>query len=222
MAAPELAPRLVSGPAPTRWRWPLLLFCVAVFALLALQVLVHGPMLEIDQQVSHFFATHHRPGLTAVMRVVSTVHQTVYVLAATAVVALGFARRHDWEAVRALLVVPAGMLLNVGLKHLFQRARPAWVDPLVQLATYSFPSGHAVASTVFYGMLCTLVFARTRSRPWRAVALAAAVFMVLLVCTSRVVLGAHYPGDVLAGTALGLACVLAFAGWLRPARTMPP
>ena len=49
--------------------------------------------------------------------------------------------------------VPTGMLLNVGFKNLFQRARPLHDDPLVQQANNSFPSGHAVASTVFYGAL---------------------------------------------------------------------
>ena len=220
MAAPALATARVNAREPGRWRWALMLFCLAVLALLALQVVTHGPMLELDQEVSRFFASHHRATLTAVMGFVSAVHQTKYVLAATAAIAAWRALRSDWASTRALLVVPTGMLLNVGLKNVFQRARPAWDDPLVHIATYSFPSGHAVASTVFYGMLCALVFAHTESPRRRALALAGAVFMVLLVCASRVVLGAHFPGDVMAGAALGLFCVLAFLGWARPGRTM--
>lgn len=215
MAPPELAPARVSAGPQGRARWVVMLSCLVVVALLALQVVTHGPMLDFDQQVSNFFASHHQPTVTAVALFVSTAHQTVAVLAATAAIALWRAWRRDWLSVRALLVVPAGMLLNVGLKNLFQRARPAWDDPLVQLATYSFPSGHAVASTVFYGMLCALVFAHTRSPPLRALALAAAVAMILVVCSARVVLGAHYPGDVLAGMAVGLFCVLGFLAWLR-------
>ena len=212
MAAPELAPRLVKAGPPAPLRWTLLACCLVVLALLAAQVLLHGPMLELDQEVSRWFAAHHVPLLTALMLGVSFAHQTACVLAATALIASWRAWRRDWNAACALLVVPTGMLLNVGLKNLFQRARPAWDDPLVQLATYSFPSGHAVASTVFYGMLCALVFARTRSRLRRALALGGAVAMVLLVCFSRVYLGAHFPGDVLAGVALGGACVLMFLG----------
>ena len=215
MAAPEFAGRQLKAGRPSHWRWPLFALCLAVLALLALQVRLHGPMLELDQEASQFFALHRQPALTALMLAVSKVHQTVYVLVATALVVLGFAWQRDWRAAGALLVVPTGMLLNVGLKNLFQRARPAWDDPLVQLATYSFPSGHAVASTVFYGMLCALVFARTRSPLRRALALAGAVAMVLLVCCSRVYLGAHYPGDVIGGVALGLACVLLFGMSLR-------
>ena len=84
------------------------------------------------------------------------------------------------------------------------------VEPLAHLTTYSFPSGHAVASTVFYGALCVLVLQRVRSPAWRVAALAGAVAMVLLVAFSRVYLGAHYLSDVLAGIAVGAACVAAF------------
>ena len=219
MAAPELAPPLLNAQRTVvRWHGAWMLACLAVVALLLVQVLTHGPALELDQEVSGFFAAHRGAALTAVMLAVSTVHETLHVLIAAAAIASWRAWRRDWGSARLLLVVPAAMLLNVGLKNLIHRARPAWSDPLVQLATYSFPSGHAVASTVFYGMCCALVLAHARSRLHRGLALAGAVFMVLLVGASRVVLGAHYPSDVLAGMALGLFCVLAFLGWLPPVR----
>jgi membrane-associated phospholipid phosphatase len=214
MAASELGGPGLSG-ASARIGWLVVLFCLAVAGLLAAQVVMHGPMLELDRDVSMYFAAHRQPAITALMSAVSAVHQTIYVLAATALVALWRALRRDWHSAGALLVVPAGMLLNWSLKLAFRRARPAWDDPLVQLASYSFPSGHAIASTVFYGMLCALVFAHTRSPLLRGLAAAAALFMVALVCFSRVYLGAHYPSDVIAGAAVGTACVLLF---LRPLR----
>lgn len=203
-------------------RTALVLFCLAVVGLLAAQVLLHGPMLELDQDVSLFFAAHRHAGLTQAMLLVSQLHQTLGVLAATALLALWRGWRGDWASVRALGVVPAGMLLNVGLKNLFQRARPAIDDPLVQLATYSFPSGHAVASTVFWGMACALVFAHTQSQRWRTLAAVVAVCMVLVVTFSRVYLGAHYPTDVIAGVAIGTMCVVLFLRFTRPGRSLRP
>jgi tripartite-type tricarboxylate transporter receptor subunit TctC/membrane-associated phospholipid phosphatase len=146
-----------------------------------------------------------RCGAHALMLLVSSVHQTGKLLAVSALLAVVLALHQGLAAGRPLLVVPLGMLVNLGLKDLFQRARPVFEDPLVQLATYSFPSGHAVASTVFYGALCVLVFAHTRSRAARAAACALGMAMVALVCFSRVYLGAHFPGDVLAGVAVGHA-----------------
>jgi membrane-associated phospholipid phosphatase len=205
-----------------RVRTAVALFCAGVFALLALQVVVHGPMLELDQDVSHWFAAHRHAGLTQAMLVVSKLHETGKLLALSAVLALGLAVRGGLSAARALMVVPLGMLLNLALKDAFQRARPVLDDPLVRLATYSFPSGHAVASTVFYGALCALVFTHTRSRAARAAACAVALVMVPLVCFSRVYLGAHYPSDVIAGVAAGTLCLtLLLRPWARPARPAP-
>lgn len=198
-----------------RVRLALLLFCVAVLGLLAAQVLLHGPMLELDQAASLWFASHRSALLTRAMLLVSELHRTAQVLAATAVLALVLLWRGQWRSAPALLVVPAGMLLNAGLKETFQRLRPGIVDPLAHLASYSFPSGHAVASTVFYGMGCALVFTHVRSQAWRAAAVAGALAMVLVVTFSRVYLGAHYPSDVVAGVAVGTICVLLFLRLLR-------
>jgi membrane-associated phospholipid phosphatase len=193
-----------------RFRLALVLFCLAVLGLLAAQVLLHGPMLELDQAASLWFATHRHALLTRAMLLVSEAHRTAQVLAAAAVLALVLLRRGQQRSALALLVVPTGMVVNVGLKESFQRVRPVLDDPLVQLATYSFPSGHAVASTVFYGMACALVFTHVRSRAWRALAATLAVAMVLVVTFSRVYLGAHYPSDVIAGVAVGTICLVLF------------
>ena len=193
-----------------RVRLGLVLFCLAVLGLLATQVLVHGPMLELDQAASLWFATHRHALLTRAMLLVSELHRTAQVLAAAAMLALGLLWRGQRRSALALLVVPTGMLLNAALKESFRRLRPGIEDPLVQLASYSFPSGHAVASTVFYGMACALVFAHVRSRAWRTLAASVAVAMVLVVTFSRVYLGAHYPSDVVAGVAVGTICVVLF------------
>lgn len=193
-----------------------LALCLAVLALLTAQVLLQGPLLALDVDASRYFATHRNAALATFMLGVSALHQSGVLLAVAAVVAMWLVWRGDRYAARALLVVPTGMVLNnFVFKDVIRRPRPAWPDPLVQLATWSFPSGHAAASTVFYGILCALVFARTRSRVARTLAIVVAVVMVLLVSFSRVYLGAHYPTDVAAGIALGGACVAVFAGTMR-------
>ena len=167
-------------------------------------------MLELDQEVSNWFAAHRHRGLTQAMLLVSDLHQTAKLLAATALVALAFglggpARRRAHRAGGA-----RGHAAQRGAEACIRPRAALHEDPLVQIATYSFPSGHAVASTVFYGMLCVLVFAHVRSRWLRAAAVAVAVSMVLVVGFSRVYLGAHFPSDVIAGVAVGTLCLLLF------------
>jgi undecaprenyl-diphosphatase len=103
------------------------------------------------------------------------------------------------------LAVFGGMALNVLLKHLFVRPRPLFKNPLLMLTTYSFPSGHTLMATVFYGTLCALVLTRSQRWLWRALAITVAGVMILLVGFSRIYLGAHYLSDVLAAIAEGLA-----------------
>lgn len=91
------------------------------------------------------------------------------------------------------------LLLNEAAKLLFHRARPAVEWALGDEHTYSFPSGHALFSVVLYGTLAVLY----RRGGWVAAVLA------LLIGASRVVLGEHWPTDVLAGWAAGLVWVLA-------------
>ena len=197
-----------SGMSFARLRWTVALLCLAVLVLLGAQVLLHGRVPAWDESVSLHYAQHHTPALTDFMLWVSRLHQTVVVLAATAAIALWLALGGSRSAARALLIVPAAMVLNVALKDAVQRPRPRWTHALVDLPTWSFPSGHALAATVFYGVLCALVFAHTRSLARRSLAVSIAIVMVTLVCCSRVYLGAHYPSDVLAGVAEGTLCVL--------------
>lgn len=194
------------------------LACLLVIALLAWQVLTAGPVVRLDLALTEFLAARRQAWLTAFMLAVANGHDTVVVLGATVLVALWRVARRQLQDLAMLAVVPAGMLLNVGLKHLFQRPRPVLEEPLVHLGTFSFPSGHAVASTVFYGALCMLVFLHARSAGTRALAALAAAAMVLLVAFSRIYLGAHYLSDVVAGVCVGMLCVLSV---LRLARRRP-
>jgi undecaprenyl-diphosphatase len=101
--------------------------------------------------------------------------------------------------------VLGGNFLNFCLKRLIQRGRPVFDDPLSTLATYSFPSGHAMASTVFYGLLAIYASVNARQRYAAHVAIGGAVLMVGLVSFSRVYLGLHYLSDVMGGISEGIA-----------------
>ncbi|MGV3569599.1 MAG: phosphatase PAP2 family protein [Ramlibacter sp.] len=182
--------------------------CLLLAALLAWQVVTGGVLVGQDLRLTSWLVSHRQGWLTQAMLAVSELHRTLGVLAATAAVAAWLLWRRRRRDALSLLVVPTGMLLNVGLKNVFQRIRPALDEPLVNLTTFSFPSGHAVASTVFYGALCAIALGHLRAPPRRGLAVAAAMAMVLLVCFSRVYLGAHYLTDVVAGVAVGLAWLL--------------
>src|SRR2546427_7108515 len=118
---------------------------------------VHGdPLTAVDVGVSGWLHARTAPQLIAVMRVVTKLGTTVFVNSAALLVALLLLWRRQWYWLLTLvLAVPGGMLLNLLLKSAFHRHRPSFNDPILTLTSYSFPSGHTMAATVFYGVLAT-------------------------------------------------------------------
>lgn len=184
----------------------LLLAAGLVFHELAEAVMGQEAITVLDVQVAHWFNAHAFEPLTGFMYAITHMHSMAGMIFLLGALALYLWRQqaHYWLLALAF-AVPGGMVLNVVLKQIFQRSRPVFEEPMVTLATYSFPSGHTTAATCFYGMLaCYLVMARPA---WsvRLGTVALCLTMVLLVAFSRVYLGAHYVSDVLAGMAESVA-----------------
>lgn len=185
----------------------ILLVAVAIFGNIAVDLAPPGHMVALDLQVSRWFYLHATPWWTWFFRLVSGLHGTVGVLCLAALFALVLTRKRSWTWLCLLaLSVPLGMLLNVLLKNIFQRARPSFEQPLLTLATYSFPSGHVAAATLLYGVLGAYLLPRSQGG-WRLLIVVGAFAMVVLVGLSRMYLGAHYLSDV-------VAAVASSSGWL--------
>jgi membrane-associated phospholipid phosphatase len=197
-----------------------------LFGSIAEDVVTSDRLTVLDTEVAQWLHRHATPALTRAMLIVTNLHSTIAIGCYTAVAALVLAFKRQWRRLSLVVVaVGGGLALNVLMKLAFHRARPVFDDPLLTLSTYSFPSGHVAASTIFYGLLVAWVFRRTRSAALRALAIAAAVVLIALVAFSRMVLGVHYLSDVCAAFAEGVAwlaiCIGAFAAFWREQREQP-
>lgn len=119
------------------------------------------------------------------------------------------------------LAVSAGVILGTSLvgtilKVLLQRSRPETdYASAMMYQSFSFPSGHAAAATVGFGFLAYAAYMNLPT-PFGVIVCVLSALFGLLVCVSRVYLGAHYPSDVLGGIVLGLAGLAAIAWIVRP------
>ncbi len=133
-------------------------------------------------------------------------------------------RGHPRLAVFLVVTTLGGGLLDTVVKEAVGRPRPSLVDPVATAHGKSFPSGHAMSSTVVYGSLL-LVFLPGIGRRYRPVVVAGAVLLVAAIGFSRLALGVHYITDVVGGLVLGLAWLAAstaaFSTW-RVERGRPP
>jgi membrane-associated phospholipid phosphatase len=184
----------------------LLLLAAWIFGAIAQDVVTGATITLVDVRLAIWFHERATPGFTRAMLFVTHWNGIAGSCVMGALLALWFRRRraHYWLIV-CLIAVPGGMLLNVALKHVFRRARPSFDDPLLSLVTYSFPSGHTAAATVFYGLLACYLVRRVRAWRARVTIVLGAGAMVMLVALSRMVLGVHYLSDVLAAAAEGAA-----------------
>jgi len=120
------------------------------------------------------------------------------VAAAVAVTGIFYFKRWHRAAARTVVTLAGALVIDVALKYAFHRPRPMPFYGAMP-HSYSFPSGHALFSFCFYGVLAGLLAVRLRTRWLRWLLWAAAALLVLGVGLSRIYLGVHYPTDVLAG-----------------------
>ncbi len=166
------------------------------------------PLTLTDVRFSNWLHTHGSPSLTKVMWIITSLHASALVCVVAVLIGLYLWRRRErFWAVALWLSVFGGLLLNRCLKLVFQRARPRFSDAVQTLTSFSFPSGHTMIATVFYGALAGFVLAKSKSWPLRILALALAIVLISFVAFSRVYLGAHYLSDVLGAMAEGLAWI---------------
>lgn len=103
------------------------------------------------------------------------------------------------EAVIFLITNVGELILNFSLKGFYQRSRP---EPLFDYAlppSYSFPSGHALGSFCFFGILAWILAANVETTRAKWAIYVAAALLVFLIGLSRIYLGVHYPSDIVAG-----------------------
>jgi membrane-associated phospholipid phosphatase len=124
-----------------------------------------------------------------------------------------------------LVTMAIGGLLGLILKLVVERARPVIEEPIAIAEGFSFPSGHALNSVLFWAAMLVLAYTFL-TRPWRVVTWLVAVVFVLITAFDRIALGVHYVSDVVAGWTVGLATVAAsvaaFDAWRRAEHAPEP
>ncbi|MBC7872540.1 MAG: phosphatase PAP2 family protein [Ferruginibacter sp.] len=184
----------------------LFLISTGLFAALAHEVVV-GRKDWFDTHMFIFLKEHLQPGFIKLFKLFTFFGSPVFLHSSFAIVVLyllSAKRRKDALAVIITWII-SFVLLN-GMKLIFKRSRPDL--PLFEaLNDYSFPSGHAFHSFIFYSVVGVLVWETGWSKKWKIMLSIALFLLVLAIGMSRIVLRYHYASDVLAGFCMGCACL---------------
>jgi undecaprenyl-diphosphatase len=164
--------------------------------------LSHAPVRNFDFAVRvkvHQFAS---PTLTRWMIAISFLGGEGLIISAFVSCILFWVYKWRRAALWMLINISGTLVLDLALKYSFDRLRPTpFFVPMPR--TPSFPSGHALFSFCFYGVLAGLLAGRIRSLRLRVLIWTLAAVTVGLVGLSRIYLGVHYPSDVIAGYLTG-------------------
>jgi membrane-associated phospholipid phosphatase len=233
-------PRGLLDPAPdgreaalaARWRRlrpgvPAAIYLVACAVALAVALVATGWMLarvvhddgigRADAGVNRWLAGERTGELNDVTIYTSetggTLAVTALAVVAVAVAAFVWRRWREPMLVAVAVAGEVGIFLLVTL--LVDRDRPPVRHLDEAPPTSSFPSGHTAATIALWGALAVLASERARSALVRGLFLTLAVALPLLVASSRLYRGMHFPTDVLGGVALGGLWLLATVRGIR-------
>jgi undecaprenyl-diphosphatase len=185
-------------------------FSAALFAFVGIAKMIFKEKKEhFDQHAFSFLADRISDINTDVMQVFTFLGTHTFLIPANLTLAAWFLfiKRHRWYSINIPVVALSSLLLMFLLKLIFHRNRP--LTPLLEAAKgYSFPSGHALMSITFYGLIIYMVWKNEKNIVARSILTALLVMLIVFIGVSRVYLRVHYASDVLAGFCVGLMWLL--------------
>ena len=180
--------------------------CLGLVTLLTVTAVAADGPTTLDQALSAWVSQHRSPGVVSLMEIVTVAGSAVAIwLVGVGCAIWGFAQ-DEWRPIR--FVVPTALAASLTsnlMKLVIARPRPTDDIALRHFSGYSFPSGHATTAAALWGSLAVALVWSGHLRVRSAVGGWAA--FAVLVSASRIILGAHWLTDVLAGTAVGTGCV---------------
>ena len=163
-------------------------------------IMPEKPLNIIDQWVLERALYFRTPSLNAIMVGVTQLGSlAVIVILSLPISMLLFLRRKFDALICYLTSVIGGAFLNYILKAAIQRDRPITDETLVHVTSFSFPSGHAMLSTILYGMIGYYLIRYINSWRLRSFVALSMVFIILLIGFTRIYLQVHYLSDIIAG-----------------------
>ncbi len=168
-----------------------------LFTWMAREVL-EGDAEHFDLVVRNWVHQFASPAMTRVMTDISLLGQQLLIAEFLAAMIVFLALKWRKAAAWLVIAVAGALVLEISLKLVFQRPRPPAFFGVLP-SGYSFPSGHALVSFCFYGVIAGLLADRTKSLLLEILVWVSAACLVLVIGLSRVYLGVHHPTDVLAG-----------------------
>lgn len=186
------------------YKWIIFFLFFVIFLAIAEDVF-EQEIFEFDSVVYNFLVNNRNEALNNFFKIITQFGSAIVLIIIT-ILCVIFIRDKKYK-----ILVPANLvtiaIINIVLKNFFLRPRPDELR-LIEETGYSFPSGHAMASTAFYGLLIYIVHEKVENKILRNTICIMLGLLILLISISRIYVGVHYTSDVIAGTCFSIAYLI--------------
>lgn len=186
------------------YKWIIFFLFFVIFLAIAEDVF-EQEIFEFDSVVYNFLVNNRNEALNNFFKIITQFGSALFLIIIT-ILCIIFIRDKKYK-----ILVPANLvtiaIINIVLKNFFLRPRPDELR-LIEETGYSFPSGHAMASTAFYGLLIYIVHEKVENKILRNTICIMLGLLILLISISRIYVGVHYTSDVIAGTCFSIAYLI--------------
>jgi membrane protein DedA with SNARE-associated domain/membrane-associated phospholipid phosphatase len=178
------------------------------FGAIASNATSHHYLLSADHKILFWFQEHSTQPLVDFAKKISYFGSSTFLTVSSVVVVLFlFWRGRRYRLLLLIATMAGGAVVCVFLR-ISHWSLPLPENPLAMLPSESFPSWHAMGSTLFYGLLAAFVGTSVTTLRWRAFTFLFASVVILLITLTRIYLGAHYVTDVVGAIAAALAWLI--------------
>ena len=189
----------------------ILAISLSVFIFLLINVLSDN-ISDFDTSIYNVIVSLKSDFMTFIMKAI-TRFGDAETLILIAIICLIFIKSKKISGSIAINLASVG-LMNYILKKIIQRPRPPLEFRMVEESSFSFPSGHAMASMAFYGLIIYFINKNMKNNKLKKVICIILSILIFLIGMSRIYLGVHYASDVIAGFAISMVYLILYITYI--------
>ena len=183
---------------------------IIIITIITTKIVIKKELLIDDIAYNYIVLNLRNNTLTPIMKLITKLSNTKILLIIAIILTIIVAIIKN---IKIASLIPINLatiaLINQGLKLIFHRPRPIGFR-LIEISGFSFPSGHAMGSTAFYGLLIYLSYKLIKNKPLKIISIVINSLIIILIGISRIYLGVHYCSDVVVGTSLSIIYLIIF------------
>lgn len=187
-------------------KWIIVTICFIIFVAV-LEDVFDNELIKMDTTIFNVIKLTRSDYATSVFKMITAFGSAPVFITITLLILI-FIKNKRVGVMVSLNLLAVGALNQI-FKYIVQRPRPI-ESRLIEESGYSFPSGHSMVSTAFYGLIIYFIFKYVKNKMIRNICCVLLSILVLLIGVSRIYLGVHYTSDVIAGFVFSIAYLIIF------------